>query len=98
MTHLESALAEPIPDLIRVLPQNVADPFGRPILLLKISTLNAGIPENFKLQLVRAMDSLLQHAGKLNKDGRTPPVFQYVILADLSDVSSSGMVCLRTIW
>lgn len=96
MTDLETALQEPLPTLIRVLPENVTDPLGRPVLVLKISRINGGIPENFKLQLTHALDSILHHIGTLNKKGvkSHPPVFQYVALADLSDVATSAMVCV----
>jgi len=66
------------------------DPFGRPIVVLKVSALRASMDE-LKRLLMPAMDHLRAHLKSLNGaqgSGHTSrPILQYVVLLDLKGLS-----------
>lgn len=95
LTELRPALEEPSLGLLHCLPADVCDPFGRPIIVLKISGLkDTGGSDNFKRLLIPMMDRLQRHLRELNSDDKKEnrPILQYVILLDLEDVSMQDVV------
>jgi hypothetical protein len=70
------------------------DPLGRPIVVIKVSTLS-DVSENLKDVITPAMDHLREHLKNLNDSqthGTTDPVLQYVVLLDVSGLSVQMIV------
>jgi retinaldehyde-binding protein 1 len=83
-------------EIIHCLPSSVSDPFGRPIIVLKVSALVAEYTaDTFKLLLLSTIDRLQAHLKKLNtsRDRKGRPIFQYIVMLDLADVSIQHVVC-----
>lgn len=93
---IHPSLEEPPLSILHCLPSFVSDPFGRPIIVLKVSALAAehGTDE-FKRLLMPTIDRLQVHLKELNAlEGRDEsPIFQYIVLLDLADVSIQHVVC-----
>jgi hypothetical protein len=85
------------PRTIHLLPSTVLDPFGRPILIIRISRIAADILENstddFRTNLVFTLDRLRIHLKDLNQ-GREDErlALQFVMLLDLEGVGIQSFV------
>ncbi|KAF5380237.1 hypothetical protein D9757_008219 [Collybiopsis confluens] len=79
---------EPEPSLSRVhlLPTDVRDPFGRPILVIRAVGFNDSEESYFPL-LIRAMEQFRLRLNKLNDVSHPIPVLQYVVLLDVKELS-----------
>ena len=91
---------QPPLSLLHCLPSSVSDPFGRPIILLKVSALAAehGTDE-FKKLLMPTIDRLQVHLKELNESERRKerPILQYIVLLDLAEVPIHRVVCKFTL-
>src|SRR5438477_5556754 len=71
------------------------DPFGRPIILLRVSDL-LGLAGNMKDMFIPTMERLREHLKQFNDDrlffGETQPVLQYVVLLDVAGLSIRSIV------
>ena len=71
------------------------DPFGRPIILLKVADL-LELPEIGKDLFVPTMEILRGHLQQLNDDrlffGETQPILQYVVILDVAGLSIRSIV------
>ena len=79
--------------LILCLPTSVRDPFGRPILILKLAPLSDST-ENFKKMLIHNMELLRLLLVHMNKPqcSVSRPVLQYVALLDISGATLNNAV------
>jgi hypothetical protein len=87
------ALPFVIPNL-HCLPNNIRDPFGRPVLVLEVVAMDESA-ESQKRLISRAFETLRIHLKKLyemSEDNRNPPL-QYVALLDLSRLPFQTLVC-----
>jgi hypothetical protein len=81
-----------IPNL-HCLPDNIRDPFGRPVLVLEVVTVDESTEEQ-KLLIMRAFEILRIHLKKLYEmsEDNEKPSLQYVALLDLSQLSLQSLV------
>jgi hypothetical protein len=96
INKIHPSLEEPPLGILRCLPSSVSDPFGRPIVVLKVSALAAEhSTDDFKHLLMPTINHLQTNLKNLNaiKERKERPVFQYIILLDLADVSIQHVVC-----
>ncbi|KAJ7141272.1 CRAL-TRIO domain-containing protein [Mycena epipterygia] len=69
------------------------DPFGRPILVVKVVSFNDS-SDAYKPMIVRGLECLRLHLKRLNGNSRQPPgapTLQYVILLDLKNLSTQSL-------
>jgi hypothetical protein len=93
INKIHPSLEEPPLGILRCLPSSVSDPFGRPIVVLKVSALAAEhSTDGFKHLLMPTINHLQTNLKNLNAI-KERPVFQYIILLDLADVSIQHVVC-----
>ncbi|KAJ7049689.1 hypothetical protein C8F01DRAFT_1264912 [Mycena amicta] len=77
--------------LVHCLPPPVTDPFGRPILVIKVVSFNDS-SDAYKPLLLRALERLRLHLQQLNEDNPSQsPILQYVILLDLKNLSTQSL-------
>ncbi|KAJ7661636.1 CRAL-TRIO domain-containing protein [Mycena rosella] len=80
--------------LIHCLPPPAHDPFGRPILIVKVVSFNDS-SDAYKPLILRALERLRIHLKRLNHDSRqsesSAPILQYVILLDLKNLSTQSL-------
>jgi hypothetical protein len=81
-----------IPNL-HCLPDNIRDPFGRPVLVLEVVAVDEST-ESQKLFIMRAFETLRIHLKKLYEmsEDNEKPSLQYVALLDLSQLSLQSLV------
>lgn len=74
-------------------PNHIRDPFGRPILLIKSSSLSM-LSDSSKAPITQGLELLRQHLRLLNisQTQDDPPILQYVVLLDLAGLSLQGIV------
>ncbi|KAJ7451843.1 CRAL-TRIO domain-containing protein [Mycena galericulata] len=77
-----------------IVPSPATDPFGRPILVIKVVSLNDS-SDAYKPLIIRGLESLRLHLKRLNENSpRSPaqnPTLQYVILLDLKNLSTQSL-------
>ncbi|KIM45318.1 hypothetical protein M413DRAFT_441999 [Hebeloma cylindrosporum] len=80
-----------IPNL-HCLPDNIRDPFGRPVLVLEVVAVDEST-ESQKLFIIRAFETLRIHLRKLYEmsEDNEKPSLQYVALLDLSQLSLQSL-------
>ncbi|KIM75966.1 hypothetical protein PILCRDRAFT_826814 [Piloderma croceum F 1598] len=86
---IHPSIEEPPLGILHCLPSPVSDPFGRPIIVLKVSALAAEhSTDNFKHLLMPTIDHLQAHLKELNASQKRTetPILQYIVLLDLADV------------
>ncbi|KAG9220449.1 hypothetical protein CCMSSC00406_0003905 [Pleurotus cornucopiae] len=73
-------------------PNHIRDPFGRPILLIKSSSLSM-LSDSSKAPITQGLELLRQHLRLLNisQTQDDPPILQYVVLLDLAGLSLQGI-------
>ncbi|KAJ7091965.1 CRAL-TRIO domain-containing protein [Mycena belliarum] len=77
--------------LVHCLHPPVVDPFGRPILVVKIVSFNDS-SDAFKPLILRGLERLRLHLRRLNRESDSPaPILQYVILIDLANLSTQSL-------
>jgi hypothetical protein len=79
------------PPLVHCLPPPAHDPFGRPILVVKVVSFNDS-SDAYKPLIIRGLEQLRLHLKRLNGGRPTPPIFQYVLLLDLENLSTQSLV------
>lgn len=84
------------PSFFRCLPSDVVDPFGHPIVILKLSEV-VGAPGDLRMALLRCLELLRHHLASLNHHQNTinaghTPKLQYVALLDIDGLSFSSVV------
>ena len=86
------------PRILHCLPTDTRDPFGRPIIAMKISELGKS-PITIKEQFIPTLERLRLHLKKLNswserRDAGPAmcPVFQFIVLLDLEGTSIQSIV------
>ncbi|KAF7376571.1 CRAL/TRIO domain-containing protein [Mycena sanguinolenta] len=77
---------------VHCLPPPATDPFGRPILVMKVVSFNES-SEGYKPLIIRGLECLRLHLIRLNEDSHRSgtPVLQYVILLDLKGLSTQSL-------
>ncbi|KAJ6594437.1 CRAL-TRIO domain-containing protein [Mycena capillaripes] len=76
---------------VHCLPPLAKDPFGRPILVIKIDSFNDS-SDAYKPLIIRGLECLRLHLKRLNDDShQAPPTLQYVILLDLKNLSTQSL-------
>ena len=93
---IHPSLGEPPLGILHCLPSSVSDPFGRPIIVLKVSALAAEhSTDDFKHLLMPTINHLQLHLKELNalEERKERPILQYVVLLDLAEVSIQHVVC-----
>ncbi|KAF7322032.1 Protein real-time [Mycena kentingensis (nom. inval.)] len=92
------AQQQPQPPLVQCLPLRATDPFGRPILVIKVVSFNdSGSSDAYKPLLLRGLERLRLHLRRLNESeggrgrGRDTPIMQYVMLLDLKNLSTQSL-------
>ncbi|KAJ7282756.1 CRAL-TRIO domain-containing protein [Mycena rebaudengoi] len=78
--------------IVPCLPPPARDPFGRPILVIKVVSFNDS-SDAYKPLILRGLESLRLHLKRLNEISRQTPVptLQYVILLDLKNLSTQSL-------
>ncbi|KAJ7467174.1 CRAL-TRIO domain-containing protein [Mycena latifolia] len=77
--------------LVHCLPPPAVDPFGRPILVVKVVSFNDS-SDAYKPLILRGLERLRLHLKRLNRDARqSAPILQYVILLDLESLSTQSL-------
>ncbi|KAF7315892.1 Protein real-time [Mycena indigotica] len=90
-SHLWPPERPPHMPLMQCLPPPATDPFGRPVLIIKVVSFNDS-SDAYKPLLLRALERLRLHLIQLNEDSpKQTPVLQYVILLDLKDLSTQSL-------
>ncbi|KAJ6498809.1 CRAL-TRIO domain-containing protein [Mycena sanguinolenta] len=77
---------------VHCLPPPATDPFGRPILVIRVVSFNDS-SDGYKPLIIRGLECLRLHLKRLNDDSRRPgaPTLQYVILLDLKGLSTQSL-------
>ncbi|KAF7357821.1 hypothetical protein MVEN_00828100 [Mycena venus] len=77
---------------VQCLPPTARDPFGRPILVIKVVSFNDS-SDAYKPLIIRGLECLRLHLKRLNGDSyqRGAPTLQYVILLDLKNLSTQSL-------
>ncbi|KAJ7162076.1 CRAL-TRIO domain-containing protein [Mycena filopes] len=76
---------------VHCLPPPATDPFGRPILVVKVVSFNDS-SDAYKPLLIQSLERLRLHLKRLNDDTHpSPPTLQYVILLDLKNLSTQSL-------
>ncbi|OBZ70667.1 hypothetical protein A0H81_09354 [Grifola frondosa] len=88
----------PLSAFLHCLPANARDPFGRPILVLKLAHV-LGSTTDSKNVFIHYMELLRLHLEQLNsvrkdEEMATQPVLQYVVLLDIQGIS---MQCVQNV-
>ena len=95
ISSLPSLDAFPLTPFLRCLPPTAHDPFGRPIVLMRLAEFNGDL-EDLKTIIIRNMELFRLHLERLNEQSREDvefrPILQYVALLDIQCVSFSSMV------
>ncbi|KAG7446558.1 CRAL/TRIO domain-containing protein [Guyanagaster necrorhizus] len=76
---------------VHFLPDDITDPLGRPIIVLKVAPFNYG-SDDYKGVVYRALECLRCHLREVNRnevEGR--PALQYVLLLDLKGLSMQSI-------
>ncbi|TBU48149.1 CRAL/TRIO domain-containing protein [Dichomitus squalens] len=87
---------------IRCLPTNVRDPFGRPIIVVKLCDL-LGSLHDVRSALINYMELLRLHLYTLNNQqqesaqGRERPILQYIVLVDIDRIPMQSVQCVDLI-
>ncbi|KAJ6629488.1 CRAL-TRIO domain-containing protein [Mycena sp. CBHHK59/15] len=78
--------------IVRCLPPPARDPFGRPILVIKVVSFNDS-SDAYKPLIIRGLESLRLHLKHLNGVSHQSPVptLQYAILLDLKNLSTQSL-------
>ena len=93
---IRPSIEEPPLGILHCLPSSVSDPFGRPIIVLKVSALAAEhSTDTFKHLLMPTIDHLQVNLKKLNASQKRTerPILQYIVLLDLAGGSIQHVVC-----
>ena len=92
LTSLPDSTFCPLALSLHCLPAAACDPFGPPVLLIRLSSLIQN--EDLRPSLVQNMECLRLHLERMNKDNETTrPVLQYVALLDVEGLSFRAVVC-----
>ncbi|KAK7000732.1 CRAL/TRIO domain-containing protein [Favolaschia claudopus] len=80
---------------VQCLPSAATDPFGRPILVIKVVSFDDS-SDAFKPLIIRGLECLRLHLQRLNDESRqigtgAAPTLQYVILLDLKNLSTQSL-------
>ncbi|KAJ6508081.1 CRAL-TRIO domain-containing protein [Mycena vulgaris] len=91
-THLWPPAAPHRTPLVHCLPPPARDPFGRPILVVKVVSFNDS-SDAYKPLVLRGLERLRLHLKHLNNDAprQSAPILQYVILLDLANLSTQSL-------
>ncbi|KAJ7646780.1 CRAL-TRIO domain-containing protein [Roridomyces roridus] len=73
-----------------IVPPPATDPFGRPILLVEVVSLNDS-SDAYKPLIIRGLETLRLHLKRLNENSAQQPILQYVILLDLKHFSTQSL-------
>ncbi|KAJ7782344.1 CRAL-TRIO domain-containing protein [Mycena maculata] len=78
--------------IVHCLPPPATDPFGRPILVVKVVSFNDS-SDAYKPLIIRGLESLRLHLKRLNENSpQSPnPTLQYVLLLDLKNLSTQSL-------
>ncbi|KAJ7121329.1 CRAL-TRIO domain-containing protein [Mycena crocata] len=78
--------------IVHCLPPPARDPFGRPILVVKVVSFNDS-SDAYKPLIIRGLESLRLHLKRLNASHQSSahPTLQYVILLDLKNLSTQSL-------
>jgi len=94
MSSLPPLDSVPSTPFLRCLPPTAHDPFGRPIVLMRLAELNED-SEALKPIIIRNMELFRLHLERLNAQSREDiefrPILQYVALLDIKCTSFSSM-------
>ncbi|KAJ7020002.1 CRAL-TRIO domain-containing protein [Mycena alexandri] len=89
-THLWPPDPSPM-RFVHCLPSPARDPFGRPILVVKVVSFNDS-SDAYKPLIIQGLESLRLHLKRLNDDTQQSlPTLQYVILLDLKNLSTQSL-------
>lgn len=95
-----AVISTPVPrpptPFLRCLPRNAQDPFGRPIVVVKLSQL-LGSPQDVRPALVQYMELLRLNLEAVNRerealDVHERPILQYIALIDIDHISMQSVV------
>ncbi|KAJ7267638.1 hypothetical protein B0H12DRAFT_1200783 [Mycena haematopus] len=77
---------------VHCLPPPARDPFGRPILVIRVVSFNDS-SDGYKPLIIRGLECLRLHLKRLNDDSHRSgvPALQYVILLDLKNLSTQSL-------
>ncbi|KAJ7354666.1 CRAL-TRIO domain-containing protein [Mycena albidolilacea] len=77
---------------VHCLPPPARDPFGRPILVIRVVSFNDS-SDTYKPLIIRGLECLRLHLKRLNGDSHQSgvPILQYVILLDLENLSTQSL-------
>jgi retinaldehyde-binding protein 1 len=93
LNHLHSKFKHPALSKFHVLPNS--DPFGRPIILLKVADL-MDLSDMARDMFIPTMEVLRCHLQQLNDDrmffGESQPLLQYVVILDVAGLSIRSIV------
>ena len=93
LNHLHPSSGHPALSKFHVLPN--PDPFGRPIILLKVADL-VDLSEVARDTFVPTMEILRRHLQQLNDDRiffrESQPLLQYVVILDVAGLSIRSVV------
>ncbi|KAJ7933790.1 CRAL-TRIO domain-containing protein [Mycena leptocephala] len=98
-----SRLYPPDPPLrlpfVHCLPPAARDPFGRPILVIRVVSFNDST-DAYKPLITRGFECLRMHLKRLNdeNDQSSGPTLQYVILFDLKNLSTQSLNIDLVLW
>ena len=87
-------LSADMPDLVlHCLPDGIQDPFGRPMVALRLAPLCDEIPD-IKSSFLRNMELLRRHLAYLNQlqQSGLRPILQYVALLDIGSMTFHHVV------
>lgn len=98
LSSLRPNVIYPSSSILRCLPSHARDPFGRPIVIMKVSALTKGLGA-FRNRIMPTMERLRAHLKDINDrrideadSEETQPTLQYVLLLDLADLSMQSVV------
>lgn len=80
---------------MRCLPDNIRDPFGRPLLFLKVVAFDDESSESCRSIIIANIERLRAYLQTLNarQDNHVrSPILQYIVLLDLADLSIQSIV------
>ncbi|KIY70623.1 CRAL/TRIO domain-containing protein [Cylindrobasidium torrendii FP15055 ss-10] len=81
---------------VRCLPQDVSDPFGRPILVIQCKAFDA--KSEYKSIVYHAFELLRAHLYAVNGQDAESPAMQYVVLLDLKNLSMKAITFDMVSW
>ncbi|KAJ7680820.1 CRAL-TRIO domain-containing protein [Mycena polygramma] len=83
---------------VQCLPSNARDPFGRPILVIRVVSFNDS-SDAYKPLIIQGLEYLRLHLKHLNSDThQSLPTLQYVILLDLKNLSTQSLNIDLVVW